>query len=229
MEAFLPALTAMWLGILTSISPCPLATNIAAVSYIGKRVASPRKVAMAGALYTAGRSLAYVALGSLLVYGLVSAPYVSNFLQTYMNKILGPVLIVVGMFLLGLIQFGFARRAPGEHIQKSAEGMGMFGALVLGAAFALTFCPVSAALFFGSLLPLAVTHESPVLMPLVYGVGTALPVVLFTVMIAVGTKSLSRVLAGVGRVERWARRVTGTVFIAVGVYLTLVYIFGLPL
>jgi cytochrome c biogenesis protein CcdA len=224
----LPAIAAaLWLGILTSISPCPLATNIAAVSYIGKRAASPRRVVLSGALYTLGRTLAYVLLGALIVKSLISAPFVSNLLQNYMNKILGPLLIVVGMFLLGLLGGGTAMSMPGERLREKAGRMGMFGAVLLGALFALAFCPVSAALFFGSLVPLALQHESVLVLPAVYGIGTALPVVVFSILLALGVRSLARTFAAIATVERWARRVTGAVFIGVGVYLSLVNIFGL--
>jgi cytochrome c biogenesis protein CcdA len=227
MESPVVLLSALWLGILTSVSPCPLATNIAAVSYIGRRVNNPGRVVAAGTLYTLGRTLAYVVLGALLVMSLVSAPYVSHFLQKYMNKILGPLLIVVGMFLLELIRFGFKGTAMTGGLQKRVDRMGLFGALVLGVVFALSLCPVSAALFFGSLVPLAVANQSVVLLPTIYGIGTALPVVLFSIAIALGARSLGRAFTSVTAVEKWARRVTGVVFVAVGIYLSLVNIFGL--
>ena len=224
----LPAIgAALWLGILTSISPCPLATNIAAVSYIGKRAANPRQVVWSSALYTLGRTLAYLLLGALLVKSLISAPYVSNLLQNYMNKILGPLLIVVGMFLLGLLGGGAAMPMPGERLREKAGRMGLFGAVLLGALFALAFCPVSAALFFGSLIPLAVRHESVFVLPAIYGIGTALPVVAFSILLALGVRSLAKTFSTIAAVERWARRVTGVVFIGVGVYLALVNIFGI--
>ena len=106
MNDYLPGIiSALWLGILTSISPCPLATNIAAISYISRRVGNPSQVLFTGFLYTAGRSFAYIVLGMLLVFSLLSAPFISNFLSKYMNKLLGPLLIIVGMFLLELIKF----------------------------------------------------------------------------------------------------------------------------
>jgi len=148
--------SALWLGILTSISPCPLATNIAAISYIGRRVGSPRQVLLSGMLYALGRSLAYLALGMLLVASVLSIPQLSLFLQKYMNKLLGPILIVVAMFLLGLIQLNITGPGVSDTMQKRVDALGMWGALVLGILFALTFCPVSAALFFGSLIPLSV-------------------------------------------------------------------------
>jgi cytochrome c biogenesis protein CcdA len=227
MDAPVALLSALWLGILTSVSPCPLATNIAAVSYIGRRLDNPRRVVVAGLLYTLGRTLAYVALGALLVLSLVSAPYVSEFLQKYMNKILGPVLVVAGMFLLDLIRVGFKGGASGEKLQRRVDRMGLFGAVVLGVAFALSFCPVSAALFFGSLIPLAVSNQSGFLLPTVYGIGTALPVVVFAVAIALGARSVGKAYAAATSLEKWARRATGVVFVVVGIYLSLVNIFGL--
>ena len=221
------ALSALWLGILTSISPCPLATNIAAISYVGREVKDPRRVLFSGIFYTVGRTAAYVVLAFALVASLMSAPHVSHSLQKYMNKILGPLLIVVGLFLLDWIRIGWTGTKPGEGFQKRVGNMGMWGAGLLGFGFALSFCPISAALYFGSLLPLALEHESRVLLPLLYGVGTALPVVVFAVIIAWSAKSLSKAFVGITRIERWARLTTGAVFIIAGIYLTLENIFGI--
>ncbi len=226
MDGFVIGLaSAFWLGILTSISPCPLATNIAAISYIGRRVDRPRLVFWAGMLYTLGRALTYLALGVLLVAGLLSAPLVSHFLQKYMIKLLSPILIIVGMFLLELIRFSTSGSGISERIQKRAESWGIWGAGLLGFVFALSFCPLSAVLFFGSLLPLAVQYNSGVLLPLAYGIGTALPVFGFAVIIALGARSLGKAFNKITQFERWARRITGFIFIGVGVYFTLAYIF----
>ena len=224
-DHWLTAVTALWLGILTSVSPCPLATNIAAISFIGRRVEQPRQVIAGGALYTLGRSVTYVFLGVALVFSLLSAPHISNFLQTYMNKVLGPALVVVGMFLLGLLHFSWDGAGLAVSMERRARKSGLWGAFLLGVGFALSFCPVSAALFFGSLVPLAVRNESAVLLPTFYGMGTALPVVVFAIVVALGAHSLGRLLDRVTLVERWARRITGVVFVGVGIYLSLVYIF----
>jgi cytochrome c-type biogenesis protein len=218
-------LSALWLGILTSVSPCPLATNIAAISFVGRRVGQPGRVVAGGALYTLGRSVTYVVLGTALVFGLLSAPYISNFLQVYMNKVLGPVLIVVGMFLLGLLQSRWGGPGVAAGVEHQARKAGLWGAFPLGIGFALAFCPVSAALFFGSLIPLAVRSRSPVLLPTIYGMGTALPVVVFAIVIAFGAHSLGRLFDQVTRIERWARLITGVIFVGAGIYLSLVYIF----
>lgn len=217
--------TALWLGILTSISPCPLTTNIVAISYIGKRVDSPFKVFSAGVLYTLGRALTYLLLGMILVAGILSIPAVSHFLQRHMNKILGPILILAGMFLLELLAFHGRGGGMGRGMQDRAERYGVLGAGLLGILFALTFCPVSAALFFGSLIPLAVKSHSSVLLPSLYGVGTGLPVLLFAVLIAFGVQKVGAAFNRIKQFELWARRITGCVFIAIGIYYSLKFIF----
>ena len=224
--ATLGVVTAVWLGLLTSISPCPLATNIAAISYIGRRVGSPRQVALSGVLYTLGRTLAYVLLGTLLVASVLSVPQLSMFLQKYMNKLLGPLLIVVAMFLLDLIRLDTPGSGMSESLRKRVEALGLWGALPLGVVFALTFCPVSAALFFGSLIPLAVTARSSLLLPALYGVGTAVPVLGFAVLIALGAGSVGQAFNALTRFEAWARWATGVVFLAVGVYYALKFDLG---
>jgi sulfite exporter TauE/SafE len=217
--------SALWFGILMAISPCPMATNVAAISYIGKRLGSPRQVLLGGVLYTVGRTVAYVGLAVVILAGLQSIPRVSTFLQDYMNKVLGPVLIVVGLFLLELIKFGGGGAGVGEKLGKKVEGWGLAGALALGVIFALSFCPISAALFFGSLISLAVKYDSRILLPGVFGVGTALPVFVFAVIIGLGVGSLGAAFHKLQKFEWWARRVTGVVFILVGIYYCLEYIF----
>lgn len=220
---------AFWLGILTSVSPCPLATNIAAISFVGRRVSSPQQVLFSGVVYTLGRSLVYVVIGALLVAGLLSIPGVSTFLQKYMNKILGPLLIVVGMFLLDLIQWKLPVSVRTERLQERMGRAGIWGAGLLGVIFALSFCPVSAALFFGRLIPLSLEHGSSLALPSLYGVGTGLPVLVFALVIAFGTQSVGGAFTRVSQIEWWARRITGAIFILVGIRFTLVYIFRISL
>jgi len=221
-------MSALWLGILTSISPCPLATNIVAISYISKKVGNSRYVFLTGVLYLLGRMLAYIAVAVLIITGLTSMVGISHFLDKYMNRLLGIILIITGMFLLELIKIGYrsSGSVQGEKVRHFVEGWGMFGALVLGVIFALAFCPVSAALFFGSLIPLAIKYNSNVMMPSVYGFGTAIPVLIFAILIAIGAKCLGQVYNVLTKIEWWARRVTGVLFIVVGIYYCLVYIFG---
>jgi len=221
----LAALSALWFGILTSISPCPLATNITAISFVGRRMASPRGILLSGLLYTLGRALVYTGIGALLVMSLLSAPTVSLTLQTWMNKLLGPILILVGMVMLGLLRISFRGRGMSERLQQRVERWGLLGALGLGAVFALSFCPVSATLFFGSLIPLAVRHGSGILLPFIYGIGTAIPVVAFAIVLAFGARWLGKAFERVTVMERWMRMATGLVFVGVGIYMSLVYVY----
>jgi cytochrome c biogenesis protein CcdA len=217
--------SALWLGILTSISPCPLATNIAAISYIGRRVGHPRTAIATGLLYALGRTIAYVAIAWLLVASLLSAPAVSHALQKHMNKVLGPLLILVGMLLLGLIQFQTRGSGLGEKVGRRVERWGIWGGLALGVVFAISFCPASAGLFFGSLVPLAVKYESALLLPTLYGAGTALPVLLFAILIVVSTRAVGQAYNRITQFEWWARRITGVLFVVIGVYFSLKFIF----
>ena len=221
--------TAFWLGILTSISPCPLATNIAAVSFVSRRVDRPAKVFFSGMLYTFGRAAAYAVIGSLLVSSILSAPTLSHTLQKYMNLALGPILIIVGMVLLEMLSFGGGGGGISHKLQKRFEGMGSWGAGPLGMLFALSFCPTSAALFFGSLLPMAIQQNSGFLLPLSFGIATGLPVLIFALLIALGTNKLASAYNRIASFETWARRITGILFILTGIYFSLTQIFKIGL
>jgi len=227
MEILIAFGSALWLGILTSISPCPLATNIAAVSFLSKKIAHPALVFLSGLAYTLGRMISYAVLGWVIISSLLSVPQVAQFLQKYSGKALGPLLIITGLILLEVITL----RLPGvglsqKHHNKLAEA-GAPGAFLLGLIFALAFCPVSAALFFGSLIPLALNSKAGTLLPFMYGVGTGLPVLLFAVAIALGVTSISHWFNKITKLEFYTRRVTGVIFILVGLYYTGIYILRL--
>ncbi len=226
---FIAVGSACWLGILTSISPCPMAGNIVAITYISKQVDRPSFVLATGLLYTLGRAVAYVGLGVLIVTSALAVPDLSFFLQQHMNQALGPILLLVGLFLLGLFKFRVSGPSLGQGLQGKVEKYGLWGGGLLGLLFALSFCPVSAALFFGSLIPLAVEQESNLLMPTVYGIGTALPVVVFAVLIATGARFVGTVFNKLAMFERWARRVTGAAFVLVGLYYCAVYLLALDI
>jgi cytochrome c-type biogenesis protein len=217
------AATALWLGILTSISPCPLATNVAAMSFIGRRTDSARGALWTGVLYTAGRALAYAVLGMLVVGGLLAIPTVSHWLQANMIRLLGPVLMVTALFLLEWITLGRSGGRFTGWAQRRAAAMGLGAAFFLGFMFALAFCPVSAALFFGSLIPLGLEAGSGFWLPLIYGVGTALPVLVFGLVLALAAGRIGRIFDRVTVIERWMRRGTGAVFLLIGLYFLFVY------
>ncbi len=215
---WLCALSALWLGILTSLSPCPLTANIAAVSFLSKKIAHPTAVFLSGLAYTLGRMVSYAAVGWIIIHSLVSVPQTALFLQKYMGKALGPVLIVTGLLLFEVITV----RLPGlslshQHHSKLADS-GAPGAFLLGFIFALAFCPISAALFFGSLIPLALNHPAGAILPFIYGIGTGLPVLGFSLAIALGVASLSHVFHKLTRIELYTRKITGVIFIGAGIY-----------
>ena len=225
--------SAFWLGLLTSISPCPLATNVAAISFLSRGLGNVRRVLLSGLLYTVGRTAAYVLLGVVVLYLLEGSEsaggVVSRFLQKYLNMILGPVLILVGMLLLGLLGFSGSLNLAGEGMQRRAAKGGAIWALPLGVLFALSFCPVSAGLFFGGLIGLSAQHRSPVLLATLFGVGTAVPVIAFAFLMAFAGQYVGKAFNRLTQIERWVRVVTGVIFIGAGIYYTLTHIYGVTL
>ncbi len=241
-------LAAFYLGVLTSISPCPLATNIAAISYIGRKVENPRLVLAAGLLYTGGRCLLYLGLAALLATTAMSIPAVSLFLQKYIHLVLGPIFLLLGMFLVGLITVNSGGTFVSERMQKRIDAMGIWGVLLLGILFAVSFCPTSAAWFFGLLtlimgskaeaitsvlaqvgiiLPEATLPGSTLILSLVYGVGTAIPVLVVAFLLAYSAKSVGKTYNVLSKMEWWARMSTGWLFVLLGGYYSLRYVFFL--
>jgi cytochrome c biogenesis protein CcdA len=225
-----------------------LATNIAAISYVGRKVGDTRQVVHAGLLYTLGRCLLYLALAVLLTTTALSIPAVALFLQKYMHLVLGPVFLVLGMFLVGLITISSSGTLMSERMQRRVDAMGVWGALLLGIFFALSFCPTSAAWFFGLValimgaeagaitmvlakvgiaLPQASLPGGSFVLPLVYGIGTAVPVLVVAFLLAYSAKSVAKTYNALAQVEWWARMVTGNVFILIGMWFSLAYVFEL--
>lgn len=200
-----------------------MATNITAISFLARRATSLRNVQLSCVCYIVGQATAFVLLAMVLVGSLLTVPVVSHLLQKYMFRLLGPILLLCAVFLLELwvVQLGDGRLK--SWAQGRAKSGGFWAAALLGIVFAMSFCPTTAALFFGSLLPLAVSHESSFLLPLCYAVGVALPVVVFSALVAFAATLVSQAFAKVGQAEYWARRITGGVFLVVGLYFTLRY------
>ncbi|MFH1506957.1 MAG: aromatic aminobenezylarsenical efflux permease ArsG family transporter [Candidatus Omnitrophota bacterium] len=224
MEMLIAFGSALWLGIMTSISPCPLATNIAAISFLSKKITHPFLVLLSGVAYTVGRMVSYAVLGYILINSILSIPQVAQFLQKYMVRALGPLLIITGLILLEIIKISLPGLSLSHKYHNRLVEAGVPGAFLLGVIFALAFCPVSAALFFGSLIPLSLNSKAGTLLPFIYGVGTGLPVLLFAVAIALGVTSLSYWFHRITKLEYYTRRITGGIFILVGLYYTGIYI-----
>ena len=179
----------------------------------------------AGSAYTFGRMIAYTILGTIIITSIVSVPSVANFLQKYMNRVLGPILLVVGLFLLNVIRLNISGFSLSKEKQEFLAESGAKGAFLLGAIFALSFCPISAALFFGSLIPLALNSKAGIMLPFFYGIGTGLPVMLFSIGIALGVLSASRWFHKMAMVEKYTRKITGIIFVLVGLYFIWNHIF----
>lgn len=207
-------LSALWLGILTSISPCPLASNIAAVSFIGRRVGKPYYTLLSGLLYTLGRTLFYTILGVILSFSLHSIPAVSGWLQSNMAYIAGPLLVILGLIMTGIINIKLPQFKIGAKTQGRVDKMGLFGALLIGFLFAAMLCPVSAAFFFSNLIQ----SNGNVFVLATYGIGTGLPVVVFALVLAFFANKLSSVYNATTAFEKYARLFTGGIFIIVGIY-----------
>lgn len=213
--------SALWLGVITSVSPCPLATNVAATSVLARRVGQRRR-ALAGAVaYTLGRVAAYGALALVILAGVSSMPAVSSFLRETFLPIVGPILILAGMAVLGWLPLPFDFKAGGAKSAQKLANWGLVGEFALGALFALSFCPVSAALFFGSLIPLAVASAMPALPVALYGIGTALPVGLVAITLVLSADKASRTLNQMQRFQKVAVVATGAILVLVGLWLTL--------
>jgi cytochrome c biogenesis protein CcdA len=225
----LPIISALWLGILTSVSPCPLASNIAAVSFISRDIKKKSAVLWAGTSYVFGRILCYAALGALISASLVNVPLVSHYLQLYMPKVIGPLLVLTGVVLLDLLPITFSGLVISRESATRLHTSGFWGALLLGILFALAFCPVSAALFFGSLIPLAVSSKSTLLYPFVYGLGTGLPVIVFAAALVFSVRGVSSLFNKVTAAERIVRRATAAGLMLIGLYYIVKYIFYVEL
>ncbi|MBN1756125.1 sulfite exporter TauE/SafE family protein [bacterium] len=226
-DLWLGIVSALWLGILTSISPCPLATNIAAISFISKRTGKVTHTLLSGILYTLGRVLSYGLVAFIIAASALSVSSISNFLQYYVNLFLGPILILVGMILTRLLRLKIKGIQNTAKIQVWAEKAGILGAVLLGMIFALAFCPISAALFFGTLIPLSLKYQSSLILPASYGIGTAIPVIGFTILLAISSRLMARMFNKINSFERGAQFATGIIFILIGIYLSLKYIYHL--
>jgi len=221
----IPVLSALLLGLLTAISPCPMATNIAAIAYVSRRVTDRRYAIMTATLYTAGRMISYSVLGILIIMAGLEIPGVASFLQDFGERILGPLLIVVGLIMLNIDRVSFnIGGAKLSSIGGKVADWGMLGGFLLGLLFALAFCPYSAVLFFGVLIPLALKTSGGVTLPAVFALGTGLPVLVFGIFLSAGVSRVSGWLNALTRVEKITRVVVSVIFIGIGIYYVVLWI-----
>ncbi len=207
-------LTSIWLGILTSISPCPLATNIAAISYVGKNFKNPQYVLLNGLVYTFGRCLFYIALGIILFQMLKTIPTVSYFLQNQMGILIAPFMIILGILMLDILSIKLPVVNAGKKSYGKITDWGMLGSFIIGVIFAMTFCPISAALFFSNLI----NSKGNIIALILYGIGTGLPVVVVSVVLAFSINKIGIFYKITTSIEKYARLLTATLFIVIGIY-----------
>jgi sulfite exporter TauE/SafE len=217
-NAQFPFVSAFVLGLMTAISPCPLATNITAIGFISKDIHNRRKVFYNGLIYTLGRAITYTVIGLILFFSMGELN-VSGILQQWGEKLLGPLLIIIGLFMLGVFNF---IKLPGAGSltarMEKRSNKGFWGVLLLGIVFALAFCPYSGVLYFGMLIPMTISSASGLYMPLVFALATGIPVILFAWLIAFSLSSIGNVYNKIKAFEFWFRRVIAVVFITVGIY-----------
>lgn len=217
-----PWLSALALGLLTAISPCPLATNITATAYIAKGFTEKKKVLLSGLLYTLGRAVSYVGIALALYLG-ASKFHVARFFQGNGEKWLGPLLIVIGLIMLNVIPLNFKGSNLAGKLTDRLSNQGILGAFFMGILFALAFCPYSGALYFGMLIPLTLSTGDAVAVPLVFALGTGLPVLLFTYLLAYSMEKVGRWFNAIQKVEKVMRYAVGGVFVLVGVYYVAIF------
>jgi cytochrome c-type biogenesis protein len=213
----MPWLSALVLGLMTAISPCPLATNITAIGFISRDIENRNRVFVNGLMYTLGRAISYTVLALIIYFGADQLKF-SGFFQLYGGKIIGPVLIIIGLLMLDLLKISFPGMSRITSKMESKTKWSYADAVILGVVFALAFCPYSGVLYFGMLIPMTISSASGLYLPIVFALATGIPVVLFAWLLAFSVSSLGKVYHKLKIFERWFRRVIALLFILVGVY-----------
>ncbi|MBL0105414.1 MAG: sulfite exporter TauE/SafE family protein [Bacteroidetes bacterium] len=218
-----PILSAFLLGVLTAISPCPLATNITAIAYISKTLTERKKVLLSGVLYTLGLALAYTLIAGIILFG-ASKFHVARFFQSNGEKFVGPVMILIGLVMLNVIRLKFfSATGFAGNMQDRFKDKGLLGAFLLGMLFALAFCPYSGAMYFGVLIPMSINSSEGIILPVFYALGAGSLVLFFTVLIAFGIKKVGKYYKAIGKFEKVTRLIAALLFIFTGIYYVLIY------
>lgn len=220
----IPLVSAFILGLMTAISPCPLATNITATAFISKNITSKRKVFLSGILYSLGRAFSYTTIGLILFFG-ASKFHIARFFSQNGEKYLGPLLIVIGLIMLNIIKLNFLNKSDfTEKLAEKFKGKGLLGSFLIGAVFALAFCPYSGALYFGMLIPMTISSVDGLFLPIVFAIGTGLPVIIFTYLLAFSVSKIGVFHKKISKVEKAMRLVAGVIFIITGIYYISIFI-----
>ena len=213
----MPWISALVLGFMTSISPCPLATNITAVGFISKDIDNRNRVFINGLLYTLGRAITYTAIALVLYLGADQFKF-SGFFQQYGEKILGPLLIIIGLFMLDIIKIKFPGMNRLTSKMENKSRWSYFDAILLGMLFALAFCPYSGVLYFGMLVPMTISSASGLYLPVLFAIATGIPVIIVSWILAYTLSGIGGFYNKIKSFEKWFRRVIAILFIIVGIY-----------
>jgi len=214
-----PLIAAFFIGLMTAISPCPLATNITAIAYISKKIDNGEHTLITGFVYTLGRMFTYVLLASLIVYIGVNVQSISLSLQKYGERLIGILLVFIGLVMLNILRLSFIKSdGKLDKIKEKLSDKGYLGSFLLGIIFALAFCPFSAFLFFGMLIPLALKFSDGILIPSIFAFATGLPVIILSFVLVFSVSKLGNIMKKVELVEKYTRYIVGWIFIIVGTY-----------
>ena len=213
-----PILTAFLLGLMTAISPCPLATNITATAYLSTDIGDKRRVMFNGMFYTLGRMFTYTALGLIFYFG-ASRFQVAKLLQNVGGIWLGIALVIIGIFMLDIIKI----KVPGMNkltskIENKKGKKTYLDAFLLGLLFALAFCPYSGVLYFGGLIPMTIASPSGLLLPPVFAIATGLPVIIIAWLLAYSVSNVGKFYNKMNAFQKWFKWVVAAIFIIVGIY-----------
>jgi cytochrome c biogenesis protein CcdA len=219
-----PVWSALILGLMTAISPCPLATNITAMGFISKDIENRTKVFYNGVIYTLGRITSYTLLAFILFLG-ADLFKVSSVFQQYGEKILGPLLIIIGLFMLGVIKLNFLGLGNLTSRFQNKEKHNYWDVFLIGVVFAMAFCPYSGVLYFGMLIPLTIQSINGLILPVIFAVATGIPVIIFAWVLAFAVSEMGKLYNKIKAVELWFRRIIAVVFIGIGIYYTIVVLF----
>lgn len=218
-----PVVAAFFIGLMMAMSPCPLATNITAIAYISRKLEDKRQTLLVGTLYAAGRTIAYVAIAAAIVYAGLNVQGISFFLQEYGEMVLGPVLIIFGILMLDIFDIPLPGGGGGgkrlTSLMESYAERGCAGSFILGVLFALSFCPFSAVLFFGMLIPIALKTGDALIVPGIFGIATALPVILISLLLVSGVGQAARLMQRAQAVDFWVKKAVAVLFVGVWCYL----------
>jgi len=213
----MPWISALVLGFMTSISPCPLATNITAIGFISKDIDNRNRVFINGLLYTLGRAITYTAIALVLYLGADQFKF-SGFFQQYGEKILGPLLIIIGLFMLDVIKLKFPGMNGLTSKMENKSRWSYFDAILIGMLFALAFCPYSGVLYFGMLVPMTISSASGLYLPVLFAIATGIPVIIVSWILAYTLSGIGGFYNKIKSFEIWFRRVIAILFILVGIY-----------